>query len=208
MTSFIQKFILPKEVDFNAALVEHSVVIDSIVNALYNCFIEAKEESCQKILANEHQAHAIKEKNLKELFNTFITPIDRESIYRVITQLDWIAVSIRHFVLEAKAYHISTLDDGYTEIIKCIQRQSGNLMLGFQNLKESDAMVVAKNTQMVRDEYETLIEIYIKKMAELADSNNPREMFIAKELLSQLKEIAKRMQVCANSLEDIVVKMS
>jgi len=69
-------------------------------------------------------------------------------------------------------------------------------------------MTVAKNTQMVRNEYETLIEIYITKMAELADSNDPREMFIAKELLSQLKEIAKRMQVCANSLEDIVVKMS
>ncbi len=34
MTSFIQKFILPKEVDFNAALVEHSVVINSIVTAL------------------------------------------------------------------------------------------------------------------------------------------------------------------------------
>jgi hypothetical protein len=69
-------------------------------------------------------------------------------------------------------------------------------------------MVVAKNTQTVRDEYEILIEIYIKKMAELADSNDLREIFITKELLAQLKEIAKRMQVCANSLEDIVVKMS
>jgi hypothetical protein len=33
-------------------------------------------------------------------------------------------------------------------------------------------------------------------------------MFIQKDLLSQLKEISKRMQVCANSLKDIVVKMS
>lgn len=208
MTSFIKKFILPKEVDFHAALVEHATVIDSIIDALYSCFIGGEEESCQKILANEHQAQTIKEKNMSELLNTFITPIDRESIYRVITQLDWIAVSIRHFVLEAKAYHISTLDDGYIEIITCLQRQSKDLRLGFQNLKGSDAVTVAKNVQMVRNEYEVLIEIYIKKMAELADSNDPREMFIEKELLSQLKEIAKRMQVCANSLEDIVVKMS
>ncbi len=208
MTSFIKKFILPKEVDFHAALVEHATVVDSIIDALYSCFIEAKEESCQKILANEHQAQMIKEKNMSELLNTFITPIDRESIYRVITQLDWIAVSIRHFVLEAKAYHISTLDDGYTEIITCLQRQSKNLKLGFQNLKGSDAVTVAKNVQMVRNEYETLIECHIRKMTALADSNDLREMFIEKELLSQLKEIAKRMQVCANSLEDIVVKMS
>jgi uncharacterized protein Yka (UPF0111/DUF47 family) len=208
MTSFIKKFILPKEVDFISALLEHSLVIDSIVNALYLCFIDAKEERCQDILTNEHQAQSIKEKNMGELLNTFITPIDRESIYRVITQLDWIAVSIRHFVLEAKAYKICSLDDGYTEIIGCIQQQSKSLNLGFQNLKGSDAVTVAKNTQDVRDGYEALIEIHIAKMAELADSNDIREMFIQKELLSQLKEISKRMQVCANSLEDIVVKMS
>ena len=208
MTSFIKKFILPKEVDFISALVEHSLVIESIVNALYLCFIEAKEARCQDILANEMQAQTIKEKNMGELLNTFITPIDRESIYRVITQLDWIAVSIRHFVLEAKAYKIKNLDDGYTDIIGCIQQQSKSLHLGFQNLKGSDTMIVVKNTQDVRDGYEALIEIHIKKMAALADSGNIREMFIQKELLSQLKEISKRMQVCANSLEDIVVKMS
>jgi uncharacterized protein Yka (UPF0111/DUF47 family) len=208
MTSFIKKFILPKEVDFISALAEHSGVIDSIVNALYLCFVEGKEERCQDILANEHQAENIKEKNMSELLNTFITPIDRESIYRVITQLDWIAVSIRHFVLEAKAYKIKTLDDGYRDIIGCIQQQSKSLNLGFQHLKDPDAFVVVKNTQDVRDGYESLIEIHIGKMAALADSNNVREMFIQKELLSQLKEISKRMQVCANSLEDIVVKMS
>jgi len=207
MTSLIKKFILPKEVDFISALVEHSIVIDSIVNALYLCFIDAKEERCQDILANEHQAQEIKKKNMEELLNTFITPIDRESIYRVITQLDWIAVSIRHFVLEAKAYRIHTLDDGYTEIIGCIQQQSKSLSLGFQHLNGSDVLVVAKNVQDVREGYETLIEIYIEKMAELAESQYMREMFIQKELLSQLKEISKRMQVCANSLEDIVVKM-
>jgi len=208
MTSFIKKFILPKEVDFISGLLEHSNIIDNIVNDLYLCFIDAEEKNCQDILANENQAQSIKEKNMGELFNTFITPVDRESIYRVITQLDWIAVSIRHFVLEAKAYKICTLDNGYSEIIGCIKEQSKNLNLGFKNLKSPDTATVAKNAQDVRDGYEELIEKYIGKMSELADSGDVREMFVQKELLSQLKEISKRMQVCANSFEDIVVKMS
>ncbi len=208
MTSFIKKFILPKEVDFISALIEHSLAVESIINALYLCFIEEKEASCKEILDNESQAQSIKEKNMNELLNAFITPIDRESIYRVITQLDWIAVSIRHFVLEAKAYRITSLDDGYTEIIGCIQQQSKSLQLGFQNLKGGDAVIVANHAQEVRDGYEALIERHIKMMAALADSGNMREMFVRKEILSQLKEIGKRMQVCANSLEDIVVKMS
>jgi len=208
MTSFIKKFILPKEVDFYTALVEHATLVDDIIHSLYSCFIEGKEEHCQKILTSEHQVQTIKEKYISELLNTFITPIDRESIYRVITQLDWIAMSIRHFALEAKGYHICMLDNGYIDIITCLQRQSKDLRLGFQNLKEKNHVVVAQHTQMVRNEYETLIESHIKKMAELAESKDTKEMFIEKELLLQLKEISKRMHVCANSLEDIVMKMS
>ena len=208
MTSFIKKFILPKEVDFIVDLSEHAAVIERIVNALYLCFIETNENACQEILSNEHQSQSMKEKNMAALLNTFITPVDRESIYRVITQLDWISVSIRHFVLEAKAYRITSLDGSYNEIISCIQRQSKSLHAGFSNLKEKDAVVVAKYAQDVRDGYESLIEVHIAKMTKLADTADVREMFIQKELLSQLKEIAKRMMVCANSLEDIVVKMS
>jgi len=45
-------------------------------------------------------------------------------------------------------------------------------------------------------------------MAKLANSKDMKEVFMHKELLNQLKEISKRMQMCANSLEDIVMKMS
>lgn len=206
--SLLKKYILPKEVDFITALQKHSLIIDNITQELYLCFIEANEDSCQAILDDEHQAQEIKEKNMNELLDTFITPIDRESIYRVISQLDWIAVSIRHFVLEAKAYEVKTLDDGYINIIKHIKEQSHALSLGFMHLKSSKASVVVTNAQNVRDGYEKLMEVHIQKMAELAKSNNMKDMFIEKELLSQLKEIGKRLQICANSLEDIVIKMN
>ena len=52
------------------------------------------------------------------------------------------------------------------------------------------------------------MEVHIQKMAELSKSNNLKDMFVEKELLSQLKEIGKRLQICANSLEDIVIKMN
>jgi len=58
-------------------------------------------------------------------------------------------------------------------------------------LKGSDALVIAKNIQNIRDGYEALIKVYIVKMAKLADSSDMREMFIQKELFSQLKKIGK-----------------
>lgn len=208
ITSFLKKYILPKELDSITSLQEHSSIVHKIVQDLYQCFIDINEDSCKAILDDENKAQKIREKNMNELLNTFITPIDRESIYRVISQLDWIAVSIRHFALEAKAYNVKTLGDGYIDILKQIKEQSRMLNLGFFNLTNSNPSVVASNAQHVRDGYETVVELYIKKMAELSNSNNMKEMFIQKELLGQLKEIGKRLQICANSLEDIVIKMS
>ena len=78
----------------------------------------------------------------------------------------------------------------------------------YLNLQNKKTFVVATNAQNVRDGYEKLMEVHIQKMAELSKSNNLKDMFVEKELLSQLKEIGKRLQICANSLEDIVIKMN
>jgi len=207
MISFIKKYILPKEVDFLAALNEHSMTIKKITDDLYRCFLEGDEASCKAILQDQHKAKEIREENMKNLLNTFITPFDRESIYRVIGELDWIAISIRHFVIEAKAYKIKKLDDNYAAIIKQIQLQAELLTAGFKTVKSS-ADKTADNAQRVRDTYDALMDIYIQRMAALALSDDLKDRFVQRELLAQLKEISKRMQMCANSLEDIVMKMS
>jgi len=206
--SFLQNYILPREVDFISGLQAHSLSVHKTIRDLYLCFIKTKEESCSAIIEDEHEAQCIREKNMQELLDAFITPIDRESIYRVISQLDWIAVSVRHFVLEAKAYEITTLENAYIDILSLLKEQSLALNQGFVNLKKSNASLVAKNAQSVRDNYEKLIELHIQKMADIAKSNNMRDMFIQREILLQLKEISKRLQICANSLEDIVIKMN
>jgi len=207
ITSFIKKYILPKEVDFLSALNEHSMTIKKITDELYKCFFNQNEASCEAIIKDQHKAKEIRDKNMKELLNTFITPFDRESIYRAITHMDWIAISMKHFVIEAKAYNISQLDDNYSDLIQYIQLQAELLTAGFKTIKSS-AEKTADNAQRIRDTYDDLVNTYVQRMAETANFNNPKEMFIQKELLAQLKEISKRMRLCANILEDIVMKMN
>ncbi len=207
ITSLIKKYILPKEVDFLSALNEHAMTIKKITDDLYRCFLENDEESCDAILQDQHQAREIRDANMSELLNTFITPFDRESIYRVITQLDWIAISVRHFVIEAKAYKIRQLDEEYAILIKQLQLQAELLTAGFKTLKSS-AHKTADNAKRVRDAYDVLMDSYVVQMAKLAECEDTHKIFVQRELLAQLKEISKRMRMCANSLEDIVMKMS
>lgn len=207
IVSLIKKYILPKEIDFLAALDEHAMIIKQITDDLQKCFIEANEKSCQAILHDQHQAQAIRDKNMKNLLNVFITPIDRESIYRVITELDWIAISIRHFLIEAKSYQIHKENEVYNALIKKIQLQAELLTAGFKTLK-SNREKTAQSAKRVRDTYDALMDIYVQEVSSLVESKDMEKIFIHKELLSQLKEISKRMRMTANSLEDIIMKMS
>ena len=204
--SLIKKYILPKEVDFLTALNEHFMAIKKITDDLYKCFLEKNEASCYAILEDQHQAKEIRDNNMKNLLNTFITPVDRESIYRVITQLDWIAVSIRHFLIEAKAYEVNQLDDEYGMMIKKLQLQAELLTAGFETIK-SNTLKTTQSAKRVRDTYDECMDIYVKKMADLSNTEEIKIIFIHRELLSQLKEISKRMRMTANSLEDIIMKI-
>ena len=203
--SFIKKYILPKEIDFIASLNQQVSIIVEITDNLHECFIECKKDSCDLISRSVKNEKKMRKKNMRDLLSTFITPIDRESLYRVITQLDWIAISIEHFMLEVKAYEINKLE--YKHIIKGIQLQAQLLSSGFKTIKTSPENTT-QSAQKVRDDYNEVVSLYIEKMAKLANSKDMKRVFMQKEILNQLKEISKRMQMCANSLEDIVMKMS
>jgi len=207
ISSFIKEYILPKEIDFLSAMHKHSLVIDKLVNNLYKCFIKGNSSACNLILEGQKEAVAIRDENMKNLLNTFITPIDKESIYRVTTQLDWIAISIKHFMLEAQAYGVFKLDNRFTELIKLLQLQAELLSAGFKTVKK-EPNATAKNAQRVRDIYDQLVALYINTMASLAKQELNHENFAKRELLAQIKDISKRMRVTANYLEDIIMKMS
>lgn len=205
--SFIKEYILPKEIDFLSAMHKHSLIIKKLTNNLYKCFIEGKSNACTLILEEQKEAVTIRDENMKNLLNTFITPIDKESIYCVTTQLDWIAISIKHFMLEAQAYGVFKLDNTFAELIKLLQLQAELLSTGFKTVKREPA-TTAKNAQRVRDIYDRLVALYINTMAALAKLEHNQEIFAKRELLAQIKDISKRMRVTANYLEDTIMKMS
>lgn len=206
MISFLKKYILPKEVDFIAKLQEQSSATKEMVDKLYSCFIKKNEEACGSITEDTLHLQSIRDTNMQELLNSFITPIDRESIYRVITCLDAIALSVRHFVLETSVYDVSHLDRNYKDILKALQKEMYELSQGFLELKKN-SIEVASHAQAVRDAYDEAVESYIKQMEKISNSTDIREVFVQKEMLHQLRDIGKNIYFCANSLEDIVVKM-
>jgi uncharacterized protein Yka (UPF0111/DUF47 family) len=206
MLSFIKKYILPKEIDFFDAMKNHSDAIREIVFDLQRCFIYEDKDACQKILNDESNSKEIKRENMKNLLNTFITPIDRESIYRVTMELDWIAISVRHLILEVNSYKIENLKE-YNLLFHSLVDMAKRLNSGFLELKNENAKDVGLICEDVRELYDKAIGEYILYMSELSKDRDIKKIFTHKEILFQIRDIAKRFHLCANSLEDIVAKV-
>ncbi len=206
MLSLIKKYILPKEIDFFEAMYLHASAIKSIIIDLQNCFVYDDKDACQKVLNDESNSKEIKRQNMKNLLNTFITPVDRESIYRVTTELDWIAISTRHFILEVNSYKIEQLKE-YHLLFYSLVEMAKRLEEGFVSLKKRDTQDVDIRCEEIRDLYDKAVGEYIIYMSELAKIKDCTKVFTHSQILSQLKDIAKHFHLCANSLEDIVAKV-
>ena len=206
LRSLFKKYILPEEIDFVKALQEQSLLTYTVINDVYSCFIHLDEKACQMILDDEYQESDIKDENMQKLRNAFITPMDRESIYRAVTGLNWIVLSVKHFVLETKAYSINDLNE-YEKILKLIVEAGKELNKGFEALGNSEHSEVEKSAERARIYYDEIVYAYVLEMAELSKQNDLKKLFVYKEIFSQLREIGKRIYITANTLEDIVFKM-
>jgi len=203
---FISKFILPQAVDFDAALQAQSQATRGIVAILHYACTENDMAALTSIVTDAEQAQALKTKNMKVLLDVFITPYDKEAIYRIITQLDWIVLSVKHFRLETEAYNIESLQD-YRHIFQELNEMAILLDAGITQISFKQIKTLAVKIDLVHDKYDLVVELCAQTTAKLLQQDNIKHIFIHKDLLAQLKEIAKRIHIAANTLEDMAIKI-
>ena len=65
-----------------------------------------------------------------ELLDVFITPYDRESIYRIIDQLDWMALSVKHLATDLLIYQVMP-PENYTPVFTLLKQMANAIAEGF-----------------------------------------------------------------------------
>lgn len=198
----LKQLFLPKETDFMAMLHQHVKEINTLVQTLLQP-IENMEQTNALLKAGEE---ALRSEN-RALLDSFITPYDREALYRIINQLIWLKMSIRHFLLALHAFKNPTsLHPILTPLAAELQTLSAHLL-------EAIVLLQKRKTQQVNDEivqlfnaYERFIEHNIALHTTIMHFTDTQQLFMAKELSSQLKDIAKRLRVCAMSVDDLLMK--
>ena len=206
MTGFIGKYLLPREIDFNQALLNQAALGRSMVQELYQACADEDKNRLAALSTVAMQARKLKARNMGQLLDVFITPYDKESIYRMITQLDWVTLSVKHFVLETELYDIHELAE-YEPILKILLSMANALEKGIANLPSKTLSMIAPQIAQVHDLYDEVVETCAKTTARLLNQDDIKHIIRHKDILLQLKEIAKRLHISTNTLEDMAIKI-
>jgi len=202
----ISNYILPKNVDFDSALQSQAHITRTIVEDLQAACRDNNRALLNHITEHVTEARTLKSNNMKQLLDVFITSYDKESIYRMITQLDWITLSVKHFALEVLAYEVVSLDE-YQSIVDVLVEMAVLLELGITRLSVKSPKAIAPDIDLIHDKYDQVVKLCAQAVAKLLDQEDCKHIIVNKEVLAQLKDIAKRMHITANTLEDMAIKI-
>ena len=204
--SFIEKYLLPKEIDFNNALMKQAELSKYSIVDLINFCLENNEKARESILADEHDSRLLKNRNMRDLLGVFITPYDKESIYRMIVQLDWISLSVKHLAIDIVAYNVKC-PQHYKQIFSVLTDMIETLTTAFKYLDKKELSKILSCTESIRDNYDEVARQCAKAAAKHLEEDDIKIYLSHKEVLYQLKDVSKHIHLSANTLVDMAMKI-
>lgn len=204
--SWIRDLLLPRQVDFNAAMMKQAQVARALVELLHRACVDGDHTALAAIDVQARKARDLEKHNLRELLDVFITPYDRESIYRLITQLEWVALSVRHCRLQLEHFGLGG-EGRYEAIMGRIREMARTLEDGLAQLGGSSPRQLEREIDRIRALYDEVVSHCVQAAARLDAGQGCLDLLHQRDLLQQLKEIARRIHVAANTLEDMAIKV-
>jgi hypothetical protein len=205
----ILSWIVPQEKHFFDMIEKQSSNVVEGVNALLDMLehyedIDNKRIKIKKI---ENDGDKMVHDTFAELNKTFITPIDREDISKLVSALDDIldnleAVSERLVLYEVKQPPMYMLD-----FAKTLQKTTFNVHRAIsllRDLKEAQQILnYCKEVNTLENEGDILLR---KATAELFTRKDPVEIIKFKELYEDMEAAIDRCEDVADVVGDIIVK--
>ncbi|MFH2140242.1 MAG: DUF47 family protein [Pseudomonadota bacterium] len=198
--------VFPKVPDFFHMLTEQTIEVALTVSLLVDYMKHGDPAIAESLKENVHQADLLKVRNLHELNDAFSTPIDREDIYRAIMALDDIVMYCKTTVHEMDVLGV-TPDRFMRDISLRIKEGVDALANGFAKLATTPA-TAALDADIARKAERHAEKLYRFALPELFEGDDYINMFKRREIYRHLTNAAEHMAQCANTLHDIVVKIS
>jgi uncharacterized protein len=207
----IMHWLLPKEEKFFHMLNEQSSNViygaEEFKKLVYNydkISFSKKKEMIKGIEDIEGKGDDLTHNIIKTLDQTFITPIDKEDIYRLTILLDDVIDLLNKTSRRFLIYKISRIDSHIKEltnsIVEIVKKIDQGIMK-VSKLKDMNEFYVSVHTIENKGD-----DLYRDALAKLFDKQDTIEIIKYKEIYDFLEDTLNKCEEISNVIESIVVK--
>jgi predicted phosphate transport protein (TIGR00153 family) len=165
-------------------------------------------EAAQRIKRIEHETDVITHACVEALHKTFITPIERDDIYRLITRMDDIMDFVEAASERMALYEINTTTPELRDLADVLLRSAEEVrraVAGLRDMKDGDN-VIRSCIEINRMENEA-DEILRRAVAKLfKEEKDPIAVIKWKEIYENLENATDRCEDVANIIEGVVLE--
>lgn len=202
--------LLPKEHSFFDFFEQHAATEVDAAHLLREAFraIDRAEELARKIKDYEHEGDRITHQTVEALHRTFITPMDRDEIHRLISKMDDILDFIDGAAQRILLYEIRDVPAEALELCEVLVRsteQVARAVTGLRGLKyPMDLLKTCVEINRLENEADSALR---RGMARLfKESKDPIHVIKWKELYEFLEAATDRCEDVANIIEGVVLE--
>src|SRR5438094_5413078 len=136
--------LLPREEEFFdlfVAVAQRNTVAAEHLRELFDAPPERRIAHVEAIKRLEHEADQVTHEVVNRLDRTFITPLDREDIHQLASDLDDVMDGIEGTSRRSQIFHLGPAPEGVKQLTEVIQRMVGVLAEGVGRLKKGDEVM-------------------------------------------------------------------
>jgi uncharacterized protein Yka (UPF0111/DUF47 family) len=196
----------PREYDFESMLAHQSDWTVSGVQA-FVVWLETRPLSNPHELERmENEVDTMRHEMEDKLIRSFSTPFDRQDIYSISRQMDYILNFSKETAKEMYAFGVQP-DKTILDMTKYLLSGTECISRGIKDLN-TDKDAVEEEIRHARDAYNLIEELYISGMAELLRTNDAMYALRTREIYHHLRDAGRAMRDTLDILHNAVIDLA
>ena len=200
--------LLPREEEFFTLFVEVANRNKDAVEHLRQLFQSAPDRRTPHVEAIkrlEHEADQVTHEVVNRLDRTFITPLDREDIHQLASDLDDVMDAMDGTARRAQIFRLGQVPQGVVRLVEVLQKMMTVLSEAVNRLKKgNDVMKYCIEAKQLEEEGDA---IYHESLGQLFERERDAiELIKWKEIYDNLEATLDQAEDVANVVESITIK--
>ena len=201
---------LPRETSFFDFFEQHAVLTIEGSKELLSLVTTGANipTKCRRISDIEHETDTITHRCVEALHRTFITPIDRDSIHRLITRMDDIMDFVEAAAERIDLYELTVMTPDIRDLADVLHRatiQVEAAMRGLRSMKEPQSTLkICIDSNRLENEADAILRRSVARL--FKEEKDPITVIKWKEVYENLESASDRCEDVANIIEGVILE--